>query len=70
MLARVRDLAAHAVMSLAVFGPVVVLGAEAAILLRIPTGLGVAYAVGMFFLWIGARFGDRQVWLDEPAARR
>jgi hypothetical protein len=61
-----RALVGHAVFALSFFGPVVVLGGEAAILLGLPTQLGALTAVGVFLTWIGARAGQREVWAEGP----
>lgn len=66
MIAAGRAVVGHAVVSLCLFGPVVVLGGEAAILLGVPTALGALAAVGMFLLWIAARASRLQVWAEEP----
>ena len=66
MIALARALAAHAMFVLCVFGPVVVLGVEAALVLGLPTQLGAVIGFGAFLTWIGARAGQREVWIEGP----
>lgn len=66
MIGAIRALLAHALIIVCLFGPVVLLGVFAAPLIDARAELGALGAIGVYFIWIGARAGQVRVWADPP----
>ena len=66
VIAAARELLGHAAFAVCLYLPVIVLGGEAALILGVPTKVGALASYGAFLIWVGARAGRREVWVEGP----